>query len=100
TESSMPAKQPVSVSSQSVRDQALPPIVELWLYRLLITLGGHREFILTHGFAHDRLAEILGLGHCLEETLFEFEPKKAFTQLRQLALKCEKSNRGFSLPSP
>ena len=39
----------------------MPPIVRLWMLRLLVPLGGHREFILRTGFSNDTLAEVLGL---------------------------------------
>jgi len=39
------------------------PVIRLWLLRILIALGGHREFVRSHGFNNDALAEILGLGH-------------------------------------
>ncbi len=51
------------------------PIVQLWLLRLLVPLGGHREFIGTHGFGNDNLAELLGLGAWIEPVPSDFEHK-------------------------
>ena len=38
------------------------PIILLWLLRILVPLGGHREFVRSHGFNNDTLAEVIGLG--------------------------------------
>ena len=38
------------------------PIILLWLLRILVPLGGHREFVRSHGFNNDALAEVIGLG--------------------------------------
>ena len=37
------------------------PIILLWLLRMLVPLGGHREFVRSHGFNNDTLAEVIGL---------------------------------------
>lgn len=38
------------------------PIVRLWALRVLVRLNGHRNFIRSHGFSDDNLADSLGLG--------------------------------------
>ncbi len=40
------------------------PIVRLWVLRLLVPLGLHREFIMKHDFSSDTLAEALDLQEC------------------------------------
>ena len=40
----------------------LAPAVQLWILRILMSLGGHREFVTTRGFSNDSVAEALGLG--------------------------------------
>lgn len=62
----------------------LPSIVRLWLLRLLVPLGGHREFIGTHGFQNDSVAEVVGLGEWIEPTLGDFNLKAVRAKLRQL----------------
>jgi transitional endoplasmic reticulum ATPase len=62
----------------------LPPIIRLWLLRLLVPLGGHREFINAHGFSNDTLAEILGLSHWIDPVDRDFDPKSVRTELRKL----------------
>jgi hypothetical protein len=39
----------------------IDPIIRLWLLRILVTLGGHRQFMHSHGFNNDTLAEALGV---------------------------------------
>lgn len=39
----------------------LPPIVKLWLLRLLVPLGGHSKFITRHGCENDEIAESLDI---------------------------------------
>jgi AAA+ superfamily predicted ATPase len=34
----------------------------LWIFRMLVVLGGERRFVQSHGFADDHLASMLGLG--------------------------------------
>ncbi len=62
----------------------LPPIVHLWLLRLLVPLGGHRDFVHQHGFNNDTLAEILGLGDWIDPSSRDFEPKTVRAELRRL----------------
>lgn len=49
----------------------LDPIIRLWLLRILVPLGGHREFVRSHGFNNDTLAEILGLGHWVDPSHYD-----------------------------
>ena len=62
----------------------LAPIVHLWLLRLLVPLGGHREFVSQHGFNNDVLAEVLGLGEWIDPEQGDFDPSKVRTELRKL----------------
>ena len=62
----------------------IPPIVHLWLLRLLVPLGGHRNFIHEHGFTNDTLAEMIGLGEWVDPAPRDFEPKSVRTELRKL----------------
>ena len=62
----------------------IEPIVRLWILRLLIPLGGHREFISQHGFGNDTLAEVLGLSDWIDPSPRDFDPKKVRSELRKL----------------
>ena len=41
----------------------IDPIIRLWLLRILVPLGGYRQFLCSHGFNIDTLAKAIGLGH-------------------------------------
>lgn len=77
----------------------LQPIVRLWLLRILILLEGHREFIQSHGFRCDALAEILGLGQALDSPIEDFDVKKARSELRVLHQKCERKYSNATAPN-
>lgn len=94
------------------------PIICLWLLRILVPLCGHREFILSHGFNNDTLAEVLGLGHWVAPGKFDipaflrrsskasqndleeadFDPKVVLSELRVLHQKAEKQWKNEPLP--
>ena len=71
-------------SSNSSTALEIPPIVHLWLLRLLVPLGGHRSFIHKHDLGDDALAEALGLGDWIEPTAKTFNPQAVRLQLRKL----------------
>lgn len=74
------------------------PVIRLWLLRILIALGGHREFVRPHGFNNDALAEILGLGHWIEPSPNDFDLKAVQGELRLLHQKAEKQSVRAPLP--
>lgn len=76
-----------------------PSIVQLWLLRLLVPLGGHRDFINQHGFNSDALAETLGLGEWIDSSSRDFDPKAVRTELRKLHQDAERRLRGAAAPS-
>ena len=63
---------------------ALPPIVKLWILRVLMALGGHSGFVTRHSFSDDSLARALGLGAWIDPEDREFDPKLIRTELRKL----------------
>ena len=56
----MPRKRPMSPAA-TLPDEGLQPIIRLWLLRILISLGGHKEWLQPHGFRCAQLAQVLGL---------------------------------------
>jgi transitional endoplasmic reticulum ATPase len=76
-----------------------PSIVQLWLLRLLVPLGGHREFMFAEGFRDEPVAELLGLGEMIEPTSGHFNLKSARTKLRQLHAAGERSRCVATVPS-
>ena len=105
--------------SPSIASPVYPdPIIRLWLLRILVPLGGHREFIRSHGFNNDTLAEVLGLGHWVAPGDFDvpaflrrsskasqsdlekddFDQKVVLSELRVLHQKAEKQWKHEPLP--
>ncbi len=76
----------------------LEPIVRLWLLRLLVPLGAHREFIHLHGFSCDTLAVTLGFGKWIDSEDIEFEQQAVRMELRKLYQTEEKKLRGVNAP--
>ena len=87
-------------TANSFNASNLEPTIRLWVLRMLVPLGGYREFLHQHGFSNDALAEVLGLGHWIDlssppfdlENIpsEEFDPKAVQSELRQLHEKAEK----------
>ena len=75
------------------------PIILLWLLRILVPLGGHREFVRSHGFNNDTLAEVIGLGHWIDPSPKDFDLKAVQSELRLLHQKAEKQWAKTSLPT-
>lgn len=74
------------------------PVILLWLLRILVPLGGHREFARSHGFNNDTLAEVLGLGHWVDPEPNDFDLKAVQSELRLLHREAEKQWIKASLP--
>ena len=77
----------------------MPQIVRLWIMRILIALGGHKEFISLQGFGNDSLALALGLEHWIDPASMDFNPKTVRTELRKLCQDGEKHLRNALPPS-
>ena len=99
-----------------------PEIFRLWLLRLLVPLGAHREFLKPHGFTNDDLATVLGLGHWIEGETDDwpyeaavtaadeppdeaastaphsYEPRRVRTELRRLHRLAERKSSASKLP--
>ncbi len=87
----------------SMVSEHLDPLVKLWMLRILVLLGGQREFVGVHGFRNDSLGIALGLGHWVDEAEFdlpdylksgagngsEFEVKRVKQALRQMHQQAE-----------
>ena len=74
-------------------------LILLWLLRILVPLGGHREFMNSHGFNNDSLAEMIGLGHWIDSSSRDFDLKAVQSELRLLYPKAEKQWAKAPLPS-
>ena len=74
------------------------PVIKLWLLRILVPLGGYRDFITEHGFKNDALAESLGLGHWVDPADREYNPLLVRTELRAIHRKAERSRSAKIIP--
>ena len=77
----------------------IEPIIQLWVLRILVALGGQRMFVSAHGVYEDGLAELLGLGDLLEPSVGEFDPGAVRAQLSQLHRQAEKTQAKATLPT-
>ena len=78
----------------------LPPIVRLWALRLLVPLGGQKEFISHCGYEDAGLAQALGLGESLECALEEHSVPAMRTELRAAHLAAERAAGAMTVPRP
>lgn len=77
----------------------IDPLIRLWLLRILVPMGGHRDFIRPHGFNNDALAEAIGLGHWVDPSPHDFDPKAVQSELRKLHQQAEQHCGKTTLPA-
>lgn len=75
----------------------MEPAIRLWLLRILVPLGAHRELIGAQGFTNDAVAEVLGLGW-IDPDQDEFDPRAIRSALRDLHRKAEGQAAKAQLP--
>ena len=85
--------------------QAAAPIVRLWLLRMLVPLGAHKEFmesVSEHSeMEEDLIIQTLGLEHEIEqEENDEFDKKSALKALSKLHEAAEKELKNAKVPDP
>lgn len=68
----------------------IEPVIRLWLLRILVPMGGHREFVRSQGIYNDTLAEAIGLGHWIDPSPDDFDEKAVQSELRELHQQAEK----------
>jgi len=85
-------------SKHTSNTTAVDPIVRLWLLRILVTLGRHREFMTSKGVSNDVLAETLGLGHWIEPHPHAFDLRAVRIELRKLHRQAEAQNAQIQSP--
>lgn len=74
------------------------PNARLWLLRILVALGGYREFVSSRGFSSDDLVNVLGLGHWIGPSANDFDLKAVQAELRQLHQKAERQRTMTASP--
>ena len=77
-------------STYTVNTNDLEPLVHLWILRILVSLGGHREFLHSRSFIDDGLAAAIGLEHWINPSPNDFDPRTVLTELRQLHQNAER----------
>ena len=77
----------------------LTPMVRLWILRLLVPLGGDREFVHRHGFSNDPFAQMLGVGELVDPENRAFDPKTVRPEIHKLHQTGERELRGAAMPS-
>lgn len=81
-------------STRQIRAQHLlnhqSSLLNLWILRILVLLGGHCEFLRNHGFSDDRVAHALGLGKWVDEVDgYKYDRKNVYKALRCLHVRAE-----------
>lgn len=76
----------------------LDPVIHLWLLRILVLLGGHRDFVRPTGFCNEAFAEMIGLRNWIDPPLNDFDQKAVHSELQKLHRKAEKQWTKALLP--
>jgi len=76
----------------------MPAIVRLWILRLLVPLGGHRELIDESGFSDETLADALGLNKWFCPSVRTYDAKLARAHLRDLHRQAEATSLDVQIP--
>lgn len=74
------------------------PLLNLWILRILVPLGGHKRFVSKRGFSNDQVAEALGLEKWVEPADDQFDVRKVRAALRRLHQAAEKNTNDFAIP--
>ncbi|WP_159628053.1 AAA family ATPase [Massilia puerhi] len=69
--------------------QELAQACRLWVLRIMVPLGGHRDLIGPMCFSNDHLARALGLGDWIDDDEREFDTKLVKKRLRELHREAE-----------
>lgn len=77
----------------------LEPIILLWVLRMLVPLGGYRDFLRTVGFGNDTIAEVIGLGHWFNVPADKFDQRALQSELRDLHREAERSWKKATVPA-
>ena len=73
------------------------PVVYLWILRLLVPLGGHRNFVSKHGFSDEKLANLLGFGELLDKDINDSRLTAVRAELRRLHQDAEREMTGIAI---
>lgn len=79
--------------STTTQHGGVAPLVRLWMLRMLVRLGLHRDLIKSQGFSNDGVAEAVGLGRWVNDDGDGFSPKVVLHALRKLHEEAERDCR-------
>jgi len=68
---------------------SVSPLVRLWMLRMLVLLGGHRDLVRSQGFSNDGIAEAVGLVRWVDCDSDDFCQKTVLQTLRKLHSQAE-----------
>lgn len=92
-------RSPASLSLEA--NQAAPPIVRLWLLRMLVPLGAHKNIDYDYASDAETIAHALELKHWIEqEENDEFDRKSALKELTKLHRAAEKELKNAKVLGP
>ena len=77
----------------------IPPVVHLWILRILIPLGMHKEFIDSYEFSDDSIAEMLGLSEWVNVEPDIFNVKAVRSHLLKMYKFNSRKLSGCQIPS-
>lgn len=80
--------------SHDASDNAYEALIRLWVLRILVPLGGSRDFVISLGYQNDHLASYLGL----PPTDGEFNMKLALAALRKTHTQAERRRGSAAIP--
>ncbi|MGV8960122.1 MAG: AAA family ATPase [Stenotrophomonas sp.] len=69
------------------------------MLRILVRLGGHRDFVCKHTVSDENLADSLGLAHWVDTEQDDFRPSAVLAEVRQLHHQAEHKHRNARLPA-
>jgi len=72
--------------------------IRLWMLRILVKLGGHRQFLGGYGFDDDDVAQAVGLGHWID-TEEDIPHRQLLSELRHQHREAEQKHARAKLPA-
>lgn len=91
-----PRRKPANPPSRTIEN--IENIVELWMLRILVPLGGHKTLVHRGGFSEDAVARALGLGPWLDDEDREFDSAAVRLALRERHRAAEEAGARLTVP--
>ncbi|MGZ8315611.1 MAG: AAA family ATPase [Telluria sp.] len=77
--------------------EEIKSIADLWMLRILVPMGGHKELINRRGFSDDAIARAAGLGKWVDDDEDEFDSAEVRARLREQHAAAEAHARELSV---